>query len=236
VLTRVGRVPPCGRVVRSGRPGRRRAGGGTAADPPGPHPEGAGRDSGRGSRWLSQWPVASCRWPVASREVRPCRDRRPAQRGQIHPSQHARRGEGRDRLGQAADHAKPDPRGEELPGRAAGLRRHAGHPPAAAPDERADGRCRARGAARGRCRGAGVRRVVASRPRRRVRHVAPPAGARPGRPRAEQGRSGLEADAPAPHRAGAALARVRGDRTGVGRHRGRRGSARASAARAGARG
>ena len=49
-----------------------------------------------------------------------------------------------DRLRQAADDADADSRRPELSGRAGRVPRHAGHPPAAAPHERPDGRCRAR--------------------------------------------------------------------------------------------
>ena len=64
---------------------------------------------------------------------------RPPQRRQVDAAQPARRHEARHRLRQAADDAEPDSRREELPGRAGRVSRHAGHPPAAAPDERADG-------------------------------------------------------------------------------------------------
>ena len=59
--------------------------------------------------------------------------------------------EARHRLRQAADDAEPDPRREELStDGAGGVRRHAGHPPAAAPHERADGGRGGRHDARGR--------------------------------------------------------------------------------------
>ena len=71
--------------------------------------------------------------------------------------------EDRHRLRQAADHAHAHPRREALSGRSDRLPRHAGHPSAAASDERADGGRRGRHAARSR------RRRRSCTTRRRVR-------------------------------------------------------------------
>ena len=88
---------------------------------------------------------------------------RPAQRRQVHAAEPDHRREDRHRLRQAADDADADPRREELSRWADHVRRHAGHPPAAAPDERADGRRRRRDAARSGRRDARPRRVDAAR-------------------------------------------------------------------------
>ncbi len=66
--------------------------------------------------------------------------RRPAQRRQVHAAQPPGRGEGGHRLGQAADDAHPDSRRQDRARGAGRVRRHAGHPQAGAPDERAHGR------------------------------------------------------------------------------------------------
>ena len=68
---------------------------------------------------------------------------RPAERGEVDAAEPARRHEARDRVRQAADDEEPDSRRAELSGRAGRLPRHARHPSAAAPHERADGRRRA---------------------------------------------------------------------------------------------
>ena len=79
-----------------------------------------------------------------SHEIRLRLAHRPSECRQVDAAQPARRHQAGDRLRQAADDADADPRREELSGRAGGVPRHARHPPAAAPDERADGRHRGR--------------------------------------------------------------------------------------------
>ena len=161
---------------------------------------------------------------------------RPAQRRQVHAPQPHRRREGRHRLRQAADDAQPHPRREELPRRADRVRRHARHPPAAAPAERAHGGRRRRDAARGRRRRAGVRRLDEARARRRVR-VEPAEGRQaPRRPGAQQDRSRRQGEAAAADRAAqkwhdfAAIVPVSAV-TGDGVDRARAGAARAAARR-----
>ena len=58
---------------------------------------------------------------------------------EVDAAQPDHRYEAGDRVRQAADHTQPHPRREGLSGRAGRLHGHAGHPSAAAPDERADG-------------------------------------------------------------------------------------------------
>jgi putative hemolysin len=69
-------------------------------------------------------------------------ERRRIHKGQVHAREPDRGRQGRDRIGQAADHPQPDSCRQELSGRAGRLHGHAGYSSTAASHERADGRCR----------------------------------------------------------------------------------------------
>ena len=158
---------------------------------------------------------------------------RPAQRRQVHAAEPHRRPEARHRLGQAADDADArSSASRTIRRRSDRLRRYAGRPPAAASDERAHGRRRARGDARSRRAVAlvvdasvksGSRRPL-SAGRAEGRHDA-------GRPGAEQSRSRRQATPAAAHRSLQQGASVRRHRAGVGDRRHQRRRARTAAPR-----
>ena len=122
---------------------------------------------------------------------------------------------------------EPDPRGEELSGRPGGLSRHAGHPPAAAPHERADGGRGGRHDPRGRRAGPGGRRHRAAGQGRPLRARSAEARRGAGLPDPQQDRSDQEEHAAAAAAAVRRAGEVRRDHPGVGRHRRQRRSARA---------
>ena len=119
--------------------------------------------------------------------------------------------------------------------RPAGVRRHARHPSAAAPAERAHGRRGGRDAARGRRRRADLRRLDAG-PGTATSTCSNLLDARQGAGRAgaEQDRPDRQDGAAAADGAAQAPGTLRGDRAGVGRDRRRRRPARTRAARAAA--
>ena len=153
---------------------------------------------------------------------------RPAQRRQVDAAEPARRHEARHRLRQAADDADPDSGRAELSRRAGRVSRHAGHPSAAAPHERADGRRRARHDPRsGRARpGASTSSEKPGKGDRYVLDLVKDVEDA-GLPHPEQDRSDQEVEAAADHRPiqrGRQLCR---DRPGLGRDRRERRPARA---------
>ena len=137
-------------------------------------------------------------WSGCEHALRLRRARRPAERRQVDAGQPDRRRQGRDHLGQAADHAPGDPRHRDGRGLAARARRPAGRAAAARPADRAHAAPR-RARARRRRRGA-VRpqRRAAVGPGRPLHRRGDPQRRGAGRDRAEQGRPARPRRAPSP--------------------------------------
>ena len=223
LLSHLGRVPVGRRALRGRRPPRGSARGRAPADSQGRVSTPASA-AGRSRRQMST------RYEVRLRLVH-----RPAERRQVHAAQPARRDQAGHRVRQAADDADADSRRAQLSGRAGRVPRHAGHPSAAPPHERPDGRRRDRHDARsGRAR-AGRRRDGAAGQGRPLR--ARPREGRQGAgvPAPEQDRSDQEVEAAADHRPVSQGRSVCRDHPDLGGDRRQRGSARARDHRSAAR-